>query len=384
MGAIFIAYSSEDVRFLTNLSEQLKVRTKHEIWVAAIDVEKEWRKEIEDRLNQADSFVLLISKSLLARPEPRRILSGAIDLADQKKLKITPVIIGELKHEELPIIIRNIQCIRFQPFENMLDELLKALFPEMASSSRAAFDQYVASVPKEMVKLGEQVLMANWPNRSEILKEAKYIASTLESKNHPVEACFILNKAIDMIESIPTADKTKKKCTESKIGQVLIFGPGQRSEDYRYRKIVREILEENFETIFPEDFADINKLMDWYKEHGIILKENEVKLSKGSSATKELILADYCNYVYIILMSPGAISEFSQFYIDRIADKIRVFIPMGYYESDSYISFGPLKVFDNKYKQVYPFKDESELRDLVTGRRDSDFEHEYLMKRIQK
>ncbi|MHC1572803.1 MAG: hypothetical protein ACXQTL_08725, partial [Methanosarcinales archaeon] len=161
-------------------------------------------------------------------------------------------------------------------------------------------------------------------------------------------------------------------------------GPGQRSEDYRYREIVREILEENFETIFPEDFANINELMDWYKEHGIILKENEVKLSKGSSATKELILADYCNYVYIILMSPGAISEFSQFYIDRIADKIRVFIPMGYYESDSYISFGPLKVFDNKYKQVYPFKDESELRDLVTGRRDSDFEHEYLMKRIQK
>ena len=63
--------------------------------------------------------------------------------------------------------------------------------------------------------------------------------------------------------------------------------------------------------------------MDWYKEHGISLTENQVKLLKGSSATKELILADYCSYAYIILMSPGAISKFSKFYIDRSAYKIR-------------------------------------------------------------
>jgi acylphosphatase len=195
-----------------------------------------------------------------------------------------------------------------------------------------------------------------------------------------------MNKKIEKIESILTTKETKKKGSqryaESKIGQVLIFGPGRGSEDYRYRVNVREILEEYFETIFPEDFDSVNDLMDWYKEHGISLTENEVKLSKGSSATKELILADYCSYVYIILISPGVISEFSQFYIDRIAYKIRVFIPMEYYKSDSYISSGPLKVFGDKYKQVYAFKDESELLKSVKETVNTDFEHEYLMKRI--
>lgn len=194
-----------------------------------------------------------------------------------------------------------------------------------------------------------------------------------------------MNKKIEEIESILTIKETKKKrsqsYTESKIGRVLIFGPGQGSEDYRYRENVREILEEHFETIFPEDFCDITELMDWYKEHGISLTEDQVKLSNRSSATKELILADYCSYIYIILISPGTISEFSQFYIDRVAYKIRVLIPLEYYKSDSYISSGPLKVFDDKYKQVYAFKDESELLKLVREKAHSDFEHEYLIKR---
>ena len=194
-----------------------------------------------------------------------------------------------------------------------------------------------------------------------------------------------MNKRIEEIESILTIKETEKKgsqnYSESKIGRVLIFGPGQGSEDYRYRENVREILEEHFETIFPEDFDDITELMDWYKEHGISLTENQAELSNRSSATKELILADHCSYVYIILISPGAISEFSQFYIDIIAYKIRIFIPLEYYKSDSYISSGPLKVFGEKYNQVYPFKNESELRGLVREKAIADFEHEYLIKR---
>ena len=227
--------------------------------------------------------------------------------------------------------------------------------------------------------------------------------SGIIAMNKIFQQLSVMNKKIEKIESILTTKETKKELTtketkkelttketkkkrsqryvESKIGQVLIFGPGRGSKDYRYRGNVREILEEYFETVFPEDFDSINDLMDWYKEHGISLTENQVKLLNGSSATKELILADYCSYVYIILMSPGAISEFSQFYIDRIAYKIRVFIPMEYYKSDSYISSGPLKVFGDKYKQVHAFEDESELLKLVKETANSDFEHEYLMKR---
>ncbi len=220
--------------------------------------------------------------------------------------------------------------------------------------------------------------------------------SGIIAMNKIFQQLSVTNKKIEKIESILTTKETKKELTtketkkkrsqryvESKIGQVLIFGPGRGSKDYRYRENVREILEEYFETVFPEDFDSINDLMDWYKEHGISLTENQVKLLNGrsSSVTKELILADYCSYVYIILMSPGAISEFSHFYLDQTVYKMRVFIPMEYYKSDSYISSGPLKVFGDKYKHVHAFEDESELLKLVKETANSDFEYEYIMKR---
>ncbi|MHC1572804.1 MAG: toll/interleukin-1 receptor domain-containing protein [Methanosarcinales archaeon] len=207
MGTIFIAYSSEDMRFLTNLGKQLRPRTNHEIWIAkeAIDVGKEWRKEIEDMLNQADFFVPLISKSFLARPEPRRELSGAIDLADQKKLKIIPIIIEELKHEELPIFVRATQYIPYQPFDSMLDELLKALSSEINPlSSKAAFEQYVDSMelkPEEMVKLGEQVLTTMWPIRSEMSKAAKYAADKLKNQGYLDEALYLYSLIVNFSPS---------------------------------------------------------------------------------------------------------------------------------------------------------------------------------------
>lgn len=207
MGTIFIAYSSEDMRFLTNLRKQLKPRTTHEIWIAkeAIDVGKEWRMEIEDGLNQADFFVPLISKSFLARPEPRRELWGAIDLADQKNLKIIPVIIEDIKSEKLPIFVRATQYIPYQPFDSMLEKLVKALSPEMDPlSNRAAFEQYVDSrrlKPEEMVKLGEQVLTTMWPNRSEMSKAAKYVADKLKYQGYLDEALYIYDLIVNFSPS---------------------------------------------------------------------------------------------------------------------------------------------------------------------------------------
>jgi tetratricopeptide (TPR) repeat protein len=157
--------------------------------------------EIENKLNQADFFVPLISKSFLVRPEPRRELSGAIDLADQKKLKIIPVIIEELKREELPIIVRATQYIRFQPFDSMLDELVENLSLEMDPlSNETAFKQYVDSrglKPEEMVKVGEQVLTTMWPNRSDKSKAAKYVADKLKNQNHLDKALHLYNLIVD-------------------------------------------------------------------------------------------------------------------------------------------------------------------------------------------
>ena len=294
------------------------------------------------------NFVYRVAKSLEIAGIVENLEDGSVRIIAEGKRKNLEEFIGRIKNGHSPIAIINEVIIDFGKAKNEFGD-----FNVMTRET----SKYLIPILRSVEKF--EILIP-------ILSE--------------------MNRKIEKIESILTAKETKKKqpqkYVESKVGQVLIFGPGRGSEDYRYRKNVREIIEEYFETIFPEDLDGINDLMGWYKEHGITLTENEVKLSKGSSATKELILADHCSYVYIILMSPGAISEFSHFYIDRIAYKIRVFIPMEYSKSDSYISSGPLKVFGDKYKQVYAFKDESALLKLVKEKANSDFEHEYLMKRI--
>jgi len=294
------------------------------------------------------NFVYRVAKSLEIAGIVENLEDGSVRIIAEGKRKNLEEFIGRIKNVPSPIVINEVRIDfgkaknEFGDFNVMTRETSESLIPILRS----------------------------------VEKKIEFLIPILSE----------MNRKIVKIESILTAKETKKKqpqkYAESKVGQVLIFGPGRGSEDYRYRKNVRGIIEEYFETIFPEDLDGINDLMGWYKEHGITLTENEVKLSKGSSATKELILADHCSYVYIILMSPGAISEFSHFYIDRIAYKIRVFIPMEYSKSDSYISSGPLKVFGDKYKQVYAFKDESELLKSVKEKANSDFEHEYLMKRI--
>jgi acylphosphatase len=295
------------------------------------------------------NFIYRVAKSLEISGIVENLEDGRVRITAEGKRKNLEEFIGRIKNVPSPIVINEV-IIDFGKAKNE--------FRDFNVMLRETSDEYLIPILRSVEKKFEYLI----PMLSE------------------------MNRKIEKIESILTAKETKKKqpqkYVESKVGQVLIFGPGRGSEDYRYRKNVREIIEEYFETIFPEDLDGINDLMDWYKEHGITLTENEVKLSKGSSATKELILADHCSYVYIILMSPGAISEFSHFYIDRIAYKIRVFIPMEYSKSDSYISSGPLKVFGDKYKQVYAFKDESALLKLVKEKANSDFEHEYLMKRI--
>src|SRR5262252_6705058 len=98
MAKVFIAYSSKDLRFLTDLRNQLRLKSTHQVFIAEFRLQagQEWRLEVERNLAQADFFVPLISKNFLDSPEARRELSGAIDLVDQQKLTIAPLLIEQL------------------------------------------------------------------------------------------------------------------------------------------------------------------------------------------------------------------------------------------------------------------------------------------------
>ena len=210
MGKIFIAYSSEDMRFITSLKDLLSRRIAHTIWIANYDIDLgiDWRREIEDTLNQANFFVPIISKSFLERPEPRRELYAAIELMDQKKLKIISVIIEKIEEKDLPFIVKSLQHIPYQPFDSMLDKLVEALSSTRDPFlSKEAFEKYVDSTelkPDEMVKLGTEVLHASWPNRNDQSRASKFIADKLKNQGNLEDALCLYNQIVEFIPTNPS------------------------------------------------------------------------------------------------------------------------------------------------------------------------------------
>jgi acylphosphatase len=338
--------------------------------------------------------VYRVAESLEIKGSIENLTDGNVKIVAEGESKNLEEFINRIRNFSSPIGWVNEVIIEFGETKNefehfniehsdMASEISENLLPILLSNFNSGiiamnkiFQQL--SVTNKKIEKIESILTTKETKKELTTKETKKELTTKETKKE-----LTTKETKKELTTKETKKKRSQRYVESKIGQVLIFGPGRGSKDYRYRENVREILEEYFETVFPEDFDSINDLMDWYKEHGISLTENQVKLLNGrpSSVTKELILADYCSYVYIILMSPGAISEFSHFYLDQTVYKMRVFIPMEYYKSDSYISSGPLKVFGDKYKHVHAFEDESELLKLVKETANSDFEYEYIMKR---
>ncbi len=164
--------------------------------------------------------------------------------------------------------------------------------------------------------------------------------------------------------------------------RALVFGPRENSEDYSLRVDIRKVLEAlKFEVLFPEDFRREIDLKNWLAENKINLTyEQEMALSNLTG--RELILAENCDMLIILLIKPGAISEFSQFYTDpRVASKIRVLIPTELYKSESYVRAGPLQMFEERFKHVYQFENTDQAKNIILQISRSDVAYDYLKHR---
>lgn len=204
MASVFIAYSSKDMRFLSKLRQELRLKATHEVFIAEFLLQpgQEWRREIEANLRKAKFFVPLISQNFLDSPEARRELSEAIDLADQHKLTIIPLLIQDVERTNLPLIVKATQYIRFQPFDSMVDSLLNAL--ELTSSApltnRATLEEYVSRTTidgNELVSLAQQVLHCQWPKKRDKSGAIKFIADKLRGKRHPDKALSLYNVIVE-------------------------------------------------------------------------------------------------------------------------------------------------------------------------------------------
>lgn len=221
MAAVFLAYSSKDLGFVTRLREQLRIRSQHEVFVAEFSLSKgvEWRMEVERSLSQADFFVPLISRAFLDSPEARRELNGAIDLADQKSLVIIPILIEDLPSTLLPIIIKATQYIRFQPFDGMLEELLRSLtlrkdpLMDLETLKDHVLEQNLT--PSELSDLARDIPSVRWPKLNDKSKALKIIGDKLYHQGNLPEALLVFDSAIRLVPNLPGLRMTRAKinCT---------------------------------------------------------------------------------------------------------------------------------------------------------------------------
>lgn len=209
MANIFIAYSSNDLQFVNEFQSQLSARSAHQIFVAAFNLKlgQEWRLEVEANLRRADVFVPLISNSFLASPEARRELSGALDLADQTRLAIIPIIIEEIDRLDLPLGVRAKQYIPSQPIDGVVFKLLKALdASERPLSSGSALEEHVKTgnfSPEQLTEMAHQVFGASWTNQ-EKSKAIKFLADRLRNQRHPQLAVRLMDMCVELFPHLET------------------------------------------------------------------------------------------------------------------------------------------------------------------------------------
>lgn len=209
MANIFIAYSSNDIQFLNEFRSQLSDRSTNNIFVAAFSLQlgQEWRSEVEANLRKAHFFVPLISKSFLASREARRELSGAIELADEEKLTIIPVIIEDIERAELPLIVKATQYISFQPIDGIVFALLRDLDLSAGPlSSRSSLEVHVRTrnlTTERLIELARQVFDSSWTN-AEKSKAIKFIADRLRNQRHPQEAVRLYDMCIELFPHLET------------------------------------------------------------------------------------------------------------------------------------------------------------------------------------
>lgn len=137
---VFVSYSGENENEAAPIIDKLKTtftdvfnyRDKAE----SIAPGEPWIEEIFDSLSSSSLAVLLLSDSYLKSGNCEHEMQEIVGLHDNKKLKILPVKLFNNKALEIPIILRNIQYIRYWDYDSpdiILDSVVKLLEPKKSS-----------------------------------------------------------------------------------------------------------------------------------------------------------------------------------------------------------------------------------------------------------
>ena len=112
MASLFISYSRRDLEFARKLTESLKGQ-ELDFWIdwEGIPPTVDWWREIEKGIEETDIFVVLVSQESIKS----RICSREIVHALRNGKRLIPLIIDEIKSEEVPSNISHLNWIFLRP-----------------------------------------------------------------------------------------------------------------------------------------------------------------------------------------------------------------------------------------------------------------------------
>jgi uncharacterized protein YihD (DUF1040 family) len=178
--------------------------------------------------------------------------------------------------------------------------------------------------------------------RIEILKKTRHVSRGLREYVEVTDRVVIKTAKVRKISKI-TDNAIFRKAYEKNIKlKFLILGPGKNSKEYKTHRLALKQLIKNVrqQADFPVELK--NDL------ENISIKEDDLALKY--------------DYIIILLMSTGSVSEFSSFLRRKeIANKIWLFIPHKYRKSRAYLTAGPVKIFKSYYKRVCYFRHAEDL-----------------------
>ena len=127
MTSLFISYSRRDIEFARKLTESFEGQDL-DFWIdwEGIPPTVDWWREIEKGIEEADIFVVLVSPESIKS----RVCSREVTHALKNGKRLIPLIINDIKPEEVPSSISHLNWIHLRPkdnYETGIDQLLTAI-----------------------------------------------------------------------------------------------------------------------------------------------------------------------------------------------------------------------------------------------------------------
>lgn len=127
MASLFISYSRKDIDFARKLTESFKEQDL-DFWIDWEDIPPtvEWWQEIEKGIEDADIFLFLLSPD----SAKSKVCKQEIEHATQNGKRLIPVVVRDIKAEESPAELSQLNWIFFRKkdeFENVFGKLITAI-----------------------------------------------------------------------------------------------------------------------------------------------------------------------------------------------------------------------------------------------------------------